>query len=371
MLKELDLHVTNRCTSNCTYCCYSSNRLELEEMSFEKIKKVVSDAKKLGCEDVHITGGEPLLRQDIRSIIEYVSHLGIRVRLQTNGILFDEKMAKELKNCGLKSIMISLDSANEKTHDLARGKGSFKEVINAINLAIKWGYDLRVNSVITKLNYCEIFELIQFLNKIGVKKYSAFYFSPIGTGKAIVSEWIEPEKYYEFTKRLANQVSTCRELAGMDIVIEKGYTTWEEAKDLKIENFSGCGGGCINTYKKRNYLIVRCDGNVYPCIMAIDQETLGNVYEKSLGEIYKNSIGWEKLKLRNDPICQNCEHIKICSEGCRFYPRINDENVKHDPRCQIGELVPLCPIMKYNLTNKMMGGSSEDVMRRDYKENEI
>ena len=49
MLSELDLHVTNRCTIQCDYCCFSSNRKQLVELSTDEFKKVMSDAVSMGC----------------------------------------------------------------------------------------------------------------------------------------------------------------------------------------------------------------------------------------------------------------------------------------------------------------------------------
>lgn len=51
MLSELDLHVTNRCTIQCDYCCFSSNRKQLVELSTDELKKVMSDAASMGCKE--------------------------------------------------------------------------------------------------------------------------------------------------------------------------------------------------------------------------------------------------------------------------------------------------------------------------------
>ena len=116
----------------------------------------------------------------------------------------------------------------------------------------------------------------------------------------------------------------------------------------------------VLTHLNRDYLIVRCDGNVYPCIMAIENETLGNVREKELCEIYLNSSEWNRLLPTNVPECKDCIHMELCGEGCRYYPKHSDSS--HDSRCIKNTLVPLCPIMKYNFKNGRFGGSSDDVM---------
>ncbi len=360
MLSELDLHITNRCTIKCDYCCFSSNRKKLEELSTDELKKVMRDAVSLGCEHIHFTGGEPLLRHDIGDLIAYAKSLDLKIRMQTNGMLLTKETAKRLYDLGLESVMISLDSDNRQVHDSIRGMGTWEKALEAIKIAKEIGLKVRVNSVLTKKNMDSILKTILFVNSLDIQDYSAFYFSPIGSGRERDDLWISAQEYYQYWNELHKKIKNEKKLLNMNIVIEKGYASWEEAKDLQVEGFTGCGGGCINAYKNRNYIIVRCDGNVYPCIMAIEHEALGNVRENELCEIYANSLIWDTLLPNDVPECRECVHRTLCGEGCRYYPNYNE--CSRDGRCIVNTLVPLCPIMKYNFKNDRLGGSSDDVM---------
>lgn len=361
MLSELDLHITNRCTTQCTYCCFSSNRLNLPELSTAKIKDVMDQALELGCKHIHFTGGEPLLRTDIPELISYASSLGFEIRMQTNGSLLTDVVAQKLVNAGLTSIMISLDSAIESIHDKNRGKGTWNNAIKAINVAQKYFTKVRVNSVLTEINKNSMLNTIRFVKSLGVSDFSAFYFSPIGSGKASRDIWIEPQSYIAFWNELNEAIKSNPDLTEMNIVIEKAYATWDEASSIDITGFTGCGGGCLNTYNNRDYLIVRCDGNVYPCIMAIDSSPLGNINFQTLKDIHKNSPVWDNLlPIRENMCADTCEHYGLCGGGCRYYP--TPKNAAMDQRCIYNKLVPLCPIMKYNYKNDSLGGSSDDVM---------
>ena len=359
MLNELDLHVTNRCTTSCRYCCFSSNRKELPELSTDEIIKIIQDAVSLGCTHVHFTGGEPLLRNDIERLISFANSLGLEIRLQTNGMLLNHSKAESLKAAGLSSIMISLDADRPDEHDSMRGTGTWAMALEAICVARDAGLSVRVNSVITKVNWQRIHQTALFIRKMGIVTYSAFYFSPIGCGSGVQDVWIEPEAYLDYWQKLTHELRQDPSLTEMDIVIEKGYASWKEARNIDIRNFTGCGGGCQHTFFKRDYLIIRCDGNVYPCIMGIDGESLGNIHKQSLSEIYHSSSNWGSLKPFNDPFCRDCEYYALCGEGCRYYPQ---DCSGHDVRCIRGKIVPLCPIMKYNTKNNSLGGSSDDVL---------
>ena len=328
-------------------------------MSTAEFKKTMHEAKDLGCSHVHFTGGEPLLRCDIVELISYASKLGMQLRLQTNGMLLSNKMAEQLMNAGLDSIMISLDSDRSNEHDFMRADGTWSAAVEAINIARDVGMKVRVNSVLTKINWKRIHLTALFVRHLGIDSYSAFYFSPIGSGRQLREYWIEPREYLEFWQDLTKELTLDSELSDMNIVIEKGYSDWQEAYKIDNSDFSGCGGGCRSTYTKRDYLIVRCDGNVYPCIMGIDGESLGNLHNQALQDIHKNSLQWDKLIPSNDSFCAGCDHYTLCSEGCRYYPQ---QSFGHDIRCIKGYIVPLCPIMKYNTKNDKVGGSSDDVM---------
>ncbi len=362
MLEEIDLHVTNRCTTQCNYCCYQSNRLKLNELSIEEIRKVLFEAKELGARHIHITGGEPLIRKDIFDIVAICKKMGFFVRMQTNGDLVNQYIIKELEQVGLEEIMVSLDSYQEKINDINRGNGEFLKAINAIKLLLNSKINVRVNSVITKQNCKDIYNTISYLHKLGVKNYSGFYFSPIGSGKKNKELWMNPQEYINFWDDLTHKLSNTCIINDMNIIVEKGYIKWNECMEIDVSSFSGCGGGCLNNYKKREYLIIRCDGNVYPCIMSIDGEPLGNVFNESLMEIYNRSIIWEKLKPIGSNYCAGCDNYNICVEGCRFFPRLYDDECDYDDRCVYGELIPICPIMKYNHKNGKMGGSSDEVI---------
>lgn len=369
MLNELDLHVTNRCTATCSYCCFSSNRKQLPELSLDDIKILLLQAKELGAKHLHITGGEPLLRNDIIDILNAACSLGYDVRLQTNGLLLNKSILSKLISAGLKSIMISFDSCYEEINDQTRGAGMYKAALNAIDMILSTDLNLRVNSVLTKINYMYILDTIEFLYKKGIKDYSAFYFSPIGSGRKNSEIWIPPREYMNFWTDLSNKLYA-NPFDNMNIIIERGYIEWNKSKEIDTSNFTGCGGGCMNTFQKRDYLIVRCDGNVYPCIMGIDGIALGNVLNNSLKNIYE-SPQWNNMKPKMSEYCNDCTNYELCGEGCRFYPDIYGKMLSHDFRCERSEIIPLCPIMKYNYKNNTMGGSSDDVMDKNFSLDEV
>ena len=118
MLNEVDLHITNRCNCQCKICCYTSNERSLKEMATGEAFQVIDAALKLGCSELHISGGEPLLRTDIVDICSYAIGRGLQLRLQTNGKLFSEDMAKDGDGTGKIEIEFYSSEDLEKIVDL-------------------------------------------------------------------------------------------------------------------------------------------------------------------------------------------------------------------------------------------------------------
>lgn len=139
----LRLSVTDLCNLRCKYCMPENGIQKLHHedvLKIEEIDKIVSAFIKLGINKVRITGGEPLVRKGILSLIKSISsHPEIKdLALTTNGINL-KSMAKDLKEAGLKRINVSLDSLDEKKYaDMTRG-GKLKDVIEGIKMAKKVG----------------------------------------------------------------------------------------------------------------------------------------------------------------------------------------------------------------------------------------
>lgn len=365
-LNEIDIHLTNRCNLLCKTCCYSSNELLLPELSTYKVKSVIDEAINLGCNDIHFSGGEPLLRYDIFELTEYVINRNVNLRIQTNGKLLTKANVKKLKRIGLKDLMISIDGHTIESCDFIRGKGSFEAAIEGIKNAISENFNIRVNTVLTEANKTLFIEIIKLAASLGVKKCSSFYFTPIGRGANNFNLWIKPKDYIATCDMINKDIDEFRKLEfDTDIIIEKAYSKWKDASSISIDGFTGCGGGCGHVLSNRDYLIIRCDGNVYPCILLVDTPfTLGNVKCTTLDNLWKYSKNWEILD-RGIAVkqCGDCEHINLCNGGCAGYAHLltGDYN-NSDPRCVKMEIVPLCPIMKYNFRNNKLGGSSDDVL---------
>ncbi len=153
-INYLRISLTDKCNLRCIYCMPEEG-MQLKQhkdiMRYEQIIRIVQEAAGLGIHKIRLTGGEPLIKKDIDLLIGRLSAIKEikELCLTTNGVLLAEK-AKILKQAGLNSINISLDTLQpEKYKEITRG-GDVADVLRGIDQALHEGFKIKVNMVVIK-----------------------------------------------------------------------------------------------------------------------------------------------------------------------------------------------------------------------------
>src|SRR5438477_5814390 len=160
-LRDLRISVTDRCNFRCTYCMpreifgrdFEFLRRE-DLLSFEEIARLVQLFAQLGVEKIRLTGGEPLLRRDLESLVEMLANVkGIRdLTLTTNGSLLTREKALALKEAGLNRISISLDSLDDAVfRSMNDVNFPVQRVLDAIDAANEAGlWPIKIDMVVKR-----------------------------------------------------------------------------------------------------------------------------------------------------------------------------------------------------------------------------
>ncbi|TFG53422.1 MAG: GTP 3',8-cyclase MoaA [Gemmatimonadales bacterium] len=165
---SLRVSVTDRCNMRCRYCMPEDSYVWLPRtslLSFEEIERLVRVFALAGVDKIRLTGGEPLLRHDLPSLIGRIRRVpGIRdLALTTNGVLL-ERWARPMREAGLDRVTISLDTLRpERLREFARNE-RHDDILRGIAAARDAGYPtIKVNAVIIRdYNLDEVAELLAF-----------------------------------------------------------------------------------------------------------------------------------------------------------------------------------------------------------------
>lgn len=167
------LSVTDRCDFRCVYCMSEKMTFLPREqvLSLEEIYRVAEAFVKLGVKRLRLTGGEPLIRSNIMSLIENIGALpGLEELLITTNGSHLETLAVPLKKAGVTRINISLDSLNPDMFRQMTRTGDLHQVMRGIDAAVAAGFkSLRLNAVILKgRNDDEILDLLEYAMRLGI-----------------------------------------------------------------------------------------------------------------------------------------------------------------------------------------------------------
>jgi len=168
-LISLRISITNRCNVKCFYCHHDGIVPQDYEMTSQEIERIVMVAKEIGIEKIRLSGGEPLIREDIVDIISKISSVGFRdISLTTNGVLL-EKYAKELYNTGLTRVNVSFDTLNPETYRFITKRDYMELAKNGIQKAVQVGLNpVKVNMVVMNgINDREIWDMFRFCRDAG------------------------------------------------------------------------------------------------------------------------------------------------------------------------------------------------------------
>lgn len=172
-LKDLRISVTDRCNFRCIYCMPEAgyawmNREEI--LRFEEIERLARVFVKLGVQRIKLTGGEPLVRKGLETLIEHLLAIpGIEdLSLTTNGSLLKHR-AKSLRNAGLKRLNVSLDTLDPLRFRAITLRGSLDSVLEGLHKAKEAGFSpIKINAVIRKdFNADQIIPLASFCQRYG------------------------------------------------------------------------------------------------------------------------------------------------------------------------------------------------------------
>ncbi len=319
-LTSLYINPTQYCNLRCRHCWvsppYAENRSGADgEMTMKETIGVVREAMELGLTSVKITGGEPLLREDLEDLLIFCLRNNIKTWIETNGTLVDTKSAKMFKGAGLDFISVSLDSPFAEKHDVFRGrKGAFDSATRGIRNLVSEGFTPQVIMTLYRENVDDFTRFLDLMGELGVSDVKVNIISCIGRGRDMKRLGMAPsvEEVLRFSENL-NMVK----------VSFKGYVfldlpaAFKSLEDVKKRNFGRCA--------VKNILGLLSDGRISLCGVGYMDEKLifGSVRGNpgALKDIWINSPDLKRIRedipAKLEGVCGICVFKNICTGSCR------------------------------------------------------
>lgn len=184
-IEYLRISLTDKCNLRCRYCMPKDGIRVLpheEILTSGEIVRIASVMHDMGVRKVRLTGGEPLVRRGITDFVRELAEIpDISIAMTSNGVMLGE-FAEELKEAGLSSVNVSLDTLNEETFIKLTGRDELKSVLKGIDSAMDAGLKVKLNCVPIKgINDDEIPELTRYAGEHGIP-LRFIELMPIGCG---------------------------------------------------------------------------------------------------------------------------------------------------------------------------------------------
>lgn len=262
---QADVVVTGKCHCRCWHCFRIKDTRE--DLSLEEIKNVMHSLFEMGTATIGITGGEPMLRSDIRDIIRLIP-TGIQGQLYTTGHNIDSDFARFISTSNVTRVIVSLDHyVPELANNMRHYKYAFSEAGRAIKHLVDEGVYTAVTVCITEAllegtKLKSYFDYVSGLNPDEIR-----VILPIPQGKL---EGHKVSRLYSdaicFIKKLKKQYENDEKYPGII-----NFCEFESAQ------YMGCSAGA-------NYISINNDGQVTPCVAV--PLSFGNIRDRSLKDIY-------------------------------------------------------------------------------------
>lgn len=337
--------VTYACNLRCPHCLTASGKARRDELDTAGALRLIDALVEAKVLTLSLSGGEPLLRPDILTLLRRLAETSMRVDIATNGVELPEPIIEALRGLPIFQIQVSLDGLGE-AHDRFRGlPGAFEASCRTLRRLREEGIATSVSTTATRENIGDLDEIIDLALSLGCGGYKAIPFIAAGRGKAFTDRLrLRPEELATLTRVLARRGA---ELAGqMTVSTEGGFTFLLDhdhdpptgaAQACNDDGPMGCSAG-------HDTISLGAEGKVYPCPFLHDFP-LGHVLDGPLRALWAHAATLQKLrglhKSDLDEPCRSCEHApERCRGGCRAAAWLESGSLLGGDPCCFRELPP-------------------------------
>lgn len=326
---RLTLSVTTACNYRCHHCCNRSGLPLPGELGDDEWRGVIRSAGEIGMVSITFSGGEPLMRPGLPTLIGEASAAGIYSILSTNASLIDGRAARRLAASGLRFAHVSLPAATAPLYDRLSGRhGWYEKAVAGIRHLTSEGIYVRVKTVLLPANVTEVPAALRLVSDLGVDEihlapYRMTHLAPAGSSLLLDTE--------DFVA-VADAVQQWRAETGSSLQVRSPVPQQERLEWSGSGDIVRCGG-------VKQELTVLPDGRITVCEVLRDcpEFVLGHVLRDGLLAVWQSDrperAMTEAAERATGP-CRSCEYLPNCRTGCfSLSIACGGTATSPDPRC--------------------------------------
>jgi AdoMet-dependent heme synthase len=306
-------NLTQRCNLACAHCYISAGDWHASDgdLTTAECHRIADEILALNPAPMFVlSGGEPLLRDDLEAIAEHASSRGATVVVGTNGTLLTDVRVASLRNAGVQGFALSIDSLDPRYHDRFRhGTGALEQTLEAVDRLVTHELDFLVQTTVTRGNRAELASLAAWAAERGAVAFNVYFL--VATGRGDGMPGLEPAENEAVLAELVDLETAYR---GRMMVRSKCMPALmrhvaERAPESPLMNYqTRCPCGI-------HYCRITPEGRVTPC--PYTPAVAGDLRAQSFADVWWRSPVFRSLR-DGEPggKCGRCEYRALCG-GCR------------------------------------------------------
>ncbi len=319
--------LTHRCPLQCPYC---ANPVALHragaELDTATWRRVLEEAAALGVLHLHLTGGEPTVRQDLAELVGAAARLGLYSNLITSGVLLNDALLDRLVRGGLDHVQISFQDTNDEHADWIGGfSGGHARKLAAARAVARAGLALTLNFVVHRHNLVNIPAMLDLAEALGAGRVEIAHVQYHG--------WALPNRDALLPGREQMEQATATVEAARHRLLGRLVVDYV-MPDYYAARPKACMGGWA-----RRLITVTPAGQALPCHVAesLTGMEFASVREQSLGAIWRDSPAFVRFRgtaWMPEP-CRSCDQREVDWGGCRCQAfAMTGDASRTDPACE-------------------------------------
>lgn len=302
---------TFACNMRCIHCGTSAGKKRPNELTTEEACNLIDELAGLGCHDLTLSGGEPLMRHDWPLLAKRVKERGMTCYMVTNGYAMTERDAQTLAEVPMDHVGISFDGT-EETHNFIRQRpDSYRKCLNSMDMLRKAGAKYCALTQVSNINLKELDHIKNDLIEHGVRVWRIQMTTTTGRMKGMADLVLSLDNYPVLIDKILELKKD--ERIRIDVGENIGYYGCKGTELWDDMPYFGC-------YAGTRIAGIESDGTVKGCLSMPEEFVEGNIRDSSFTAIWNNPDGFAyNRKFTKDSAtghCHDCRYLPLCRGGC-------------------------------------------------------